>query len=45
MSEVYDSLMQGLNEAVDYAQGKETGALVHRIAAPPCKPAALKCFS
>jgi putative transcriptional regulator len=34
MSEVYDSLMEGLNEALAFAQGKDTGAVVHRVEVP-----------
>ena len=30
----YDSIVEGLNEAIEFAQGKETGARVHRIAVP-----------
>lgn len=38
----YDSIMQGLNEALDYAQGKETGAIVHRIEVPTVDVAAIR---
>lgn len=34
MSEVYTSLMDGLNEAIAFAGGKDTGAQVHTIAVP-----------
>jgi putative transcriptional regulator len=34
MSNAYNSLMDGLNEAIAFAQGKETGAVVHQIAVP-----------
>ncbi len=41
----YDSMMQGLNEALEYAGGKEAGAKVHRIEVgliegrgDPCQP-------
>jgi putative transcriptional regulator len=34
MSEVYSSLMEGLNEALTLAQGKATGAVVHHIDVP-----------
>ncbi|MEP7351338.1 MAG: helix-turn-helix domain-containing protein [Sphingorhabdus sp.] len=34
MSEVYESLMEGLNEALAFAEGKKTGAVVHQIAVP-----------
>lgn len=29
MSEVVDSILQGLNEALEFAQGEKTGAIVH----------------
>lgn len=38
----YESLMQGLNEALDYAQGKETGAVVHQIEVPTVDVAAIR---
>lgn len=34
MSEVYESLMEGLNEALAFAGGKDTGAVMHKIAVP-----------
>jgi len=34
MSEVYTSLIEGLNEAIAYAEGKETRAVVHHIEVP-----------
>lgn len=30
----YDSLIEGLNEAIAFSEGKDTGAQVHRIAVP-----------
>ena len=30
----YESIMQGLNEALDHAQGKEAGARVHATEVP-----------
>ena len=42
MTEAYDSLMQGLNEALDFARGAETGAVVHRIAVPEVDVAAVR---
>ncbi|RYM06434.1 helix-turn-helix domain-containing protein [Sphingobium cupriresistens] len=39
---VYDSIMQGLNEALDYAQGKETGAVVRQIEVPTVDVAAIR---
>ena len=38
----YDNIMQGLNEALDYAQGKETGAVVHQIEEPIVDVAAIR---
>lgn len=38
----YESIMQGLNEALDYAQGKETGAVVHHIEVPTVDVAAIR---
>ena len=34
MSEQFESLMEGLNEALAFAGGKNTGAVVHTIAVP-----------
>lgn len=42
MSEGYDSLMEGLNEALAFARGKKTGATVHHIAVPPVDVAAIR---
>ena len=38
----YESIVQGLNEALDHAQGKETGAVVHRIEVPSVDVAAIR---
>lgn len=38
----YESIMQGLNEALDHAQGKDVGARVHRIAVPSVDVAAIR---
>lgn len=38
----FESIMQGLNEALDYAQGKETGAIVHQIEVPTVDVAAIR---
>lgn len=38
----YDSIMQGLNEALDHAKGKETGARVHRVEVPQVDVAAIR---
>jgi hypothetical protein len=34
MREAYDRIKEGLNEALAFAQGEKTGAVVHRIAVP-----------
>ena len=34
MSEAYKSVMEGLNEALAFAKGRDTGAVVHVIAVP-----------
>jgi len=38
----YESIMQGLNEALAHAQGKDVGAQVHRIAVPSVDVAAIR---
>lgn len=38
----YESIMQGLNEALDHAQGKDTGARVHRVAVPTVDVASIR---
>ncbi len=38
----YESIRQGLNEAIAYAQGEQTGAVVHRIAVPAADVAAIR---
>jgi putative transcriptional regulator len=42
MSEVYESLMEGLNEALAFARGEKTGAIVHRIEVPTVDVAAIR---
>ena len=42
MSEVFDSVMSGLNEALAYARGEQTGAVVHRIEVPQVNVAAIR---
>jgi putative transcriptional regulator len=42
MSEVYESVMEGLNEALAFARGEMTGAIVHQIVAPPVDVAAIR---
>jgi putative transcriptional regulator len=34
MSTLYESLIEGLNEAIAFAEGKDTGAVVHHIHVP-----------
>jgi putative transcriptional regulator len=34
MTQLYESLIEGLNEAIAFAGGKETGAVVHQIQVP-----------
>ena len=38
----YDSIIQGLNEALDHAKGKDTGARVHRVEVPHVDVAAIR---
>lgn len=38
----YDSIVAGLNEAIEFAQGKATGARVHRIAVPQVDVASIR---
>ena len=38
----YESIMQGLNEALDHAQGKDVGAQTHQIAVPSVNVAAIR---
>ncbi len=42
MSEVYDSLMEGLNEALAIAGGKKTGAVIHQIEVPEVNVAEIR---
>jgi putative transcriptional regulator len=42
MSKAFDSLMEGLNEALDFAEGKPTGAVVRRIEVPDVNVAAIR---
>jgi putative transcriptional regulator len=34
MTKAFDDIMAGLNEAMAFAQGKQTGAVVHKIEVP-----------
>lgn len=38
----YDSIKQGLSEAIEFAQGKPTGARVHRVEVPQVNIAAIR---
>lgn len=38
----YDSIMQGLHEALDHAQGKETGARVREVQVPTVDVVAIR---
>lgn len=38
----YESIKQGLTEAIDFAQGKPTGARVHRVEVPQVDVAAIR---
>jgi len=38
----HDSIMQGLNEALAFAQGKDVGAKVHHVDVPPVDVAAIR---
>lgn len=42
MSEAYKSLMQGLNEALAFAEGEKTGAVVHQIEVPTVDVAGIR---
>ena len=42
MSEVYDSLMEGLNEALAFSRGEKTNAVVHQIEVPTVDVAAIR---
>jgi putative transcriptional regulator len=42
MSEAYESIMRGLNEALDHARGKDVGARVHQVNVPAVDVAAIR---
>lgn len=42
MSRAFDSVMEGLSEALEFAKGKDTGAVVHRIEVPDVDVAAIR---
>jgi putative transcriptional regulator len=42
MGKAFDSIAEGLREAIAFAEGKETGAVVHRIEVPNVDVAAIR---
>jgi putative transcriptional regulator len=42
MSEIYESLMDGLNEALAFSRGEKTSAVVHQIEVPEVDVAAIR---
>lgn len=42
MSEAYQSLIEGLNEALAFARGEKSDAIVHRIEVPTVDVAAIR---
>lgn len=42
MSKVYESVMEGLNEALAFARGEKTGAIVHQVTVPAVDVAAIR---
>ena len=42
MTEAYDRIKQGLNEALAFAEGRGTGAVVHQIEVPSVDVAAIR---
>lgn len=42
MSEFYDSLMEGLNEALAFSRGEKAGVIVHEIEVPVVDVAAIR---
>ena len=42
MIAAFDSIMEGLNEAIALSQGKDTGAVVHQIEIPSVNVAAIR---
>ena len=45
MSDAYDSLIEGLNEALAMANGKDTGAVVHHVAVPTIDVAQIRALT
>jgi len=42
MSEVYDSVMEGLTEALAFARGEKSGAVAHEVSVPTVDVAAIR---
>jgi putative transcriptional regulator len=42
MSEASDSMLEGLNEALAFARGEKTGAIVHHVEVPALDVAAIR---
>jgi putative transcriptional regulator len=42
MSEPFDSVMEGLNEALAFSRGEKTGAVVHRVDVPEVNVATIR---
>jgi putative transcriptional regulator len=42
MSEVYDSVMEGLTEALAFARGENAGAVTHEVSVPTVDVAAIR---
>ena len=42
MSEAYNRIKEGLDEALAFAEGRKTGAVVHRIEVPSVDVAAIR---
>ena len=42
MTGAYESIRQGLTEAIAYAEGKESGARVHQVEVPEVNVAAIR---
>jgi putative transcriptional regulator len=42
MSKAFENVMEGLNEALAFARGEKTGAIVHQMAVPEVDVAAIR---
>jgi putative transcriptional regulator len=45
MTKLYESLIEGLNEAIAFAGGKDTGAIVHHIKVPGIDVAKIRALT